>query len=193
MNIPTKSPSPRQPPEKASMESLLHALDAETDALPPAIVDRLASARRQALMRMQNHQNSGNAGPTNVVGNKRAVLIKQNETESATSRLQQFIDACWQNRPVSASLAACCVASLAAILFVNSAQMTSTPTQSIIKTTPQPEQIAIQVPVNSNLSFVKAESFDTDSTELLPIMSSEESLDLVGSVDFLLWLDSQQG
>ncbi|ASJ71234.1 DUF3619 family protein [Granulosicoccus antarcticus] len=193
MNSSDKSPSSRRTPENASMESLLLALDAETDALSPDIVDRLAAARRRAVMRSVSQQIPDKADAIAVARSNQGTLIHQNDPENTIDRLQRHVNTLWQNRPVSASLATCCVASLAAILVINSAQMLSSPTESMIKMTPQSELAANPISADTNISLVKAASLETDSVDLLPIMSSEESLDLVGSVDFLLWLDSQQG
>ena len=59
------------------------------------------------------------------------------------------------------------------------------PTDSI----PIPEPVTL--PTDS--PSLQAAAFETESVDHLQLISSEENLDLMRSVDFLLWLDAQQG
>lgn len=191
MNKTDRTTSPCQTANASSIDSVLLTLNAESDALSSDIVDRLAKARSKALMLSSQSHTSANA--TAIFSGQTSPCGKPLNPDGLVGRFNRLLQTIWNTPQMSASLATCGIASLAAILVANSAWILNDPAEGTPITTQQTELAKPSVNSATENPVMKVVSMETASEQSTPIMVSEENLDLVGSVDFLLWLDSQQG
>ncbi len=187
----------------AAIEQLLEALDLEAASLSSDITGNLATARHQALATTRlgvsdevNLQRSTNQTPRrqNVDSTIRSCAsqlysLPLSWTQSGYSLLRSM-----QVSPVSRTVAAGIgVASLTTLLVLDGPKPQDTRDELVAMASPDRTGISGEQLVQTAPPTLQATTFDTQPDEHLPLINSTDSLDLVGSVDFLLWLDSQQG
>jgi len=169
----------KQRNDNASIEQLLSTLDAEADSLPPEINDSLALARRRSINQMQL-QSAAAHGSTR-------------HRERKTGLIRNAWQSLHCNGPMTTALASVGIASLTTLMVFSGGSMQN-PEQEPVEMglsdgTPTTEPAT---PATGSPSL-QAAAFETESVDHLQLISSEENLDLMRSVDFLLWLDAQQG
>lgn len=187
----------------AAIEQLLEALDLEAASLSSDVTDSLATARHQALANTRLSVSD----KVNLHCSTRHTPRYQNEDSTIRSRASQLA-----RPPLSWKLAAgslfrsmlvspACrtvaagigVASLTTLLVLDGPNPQGTRNELVAMASPDSSAIEGEQLEQTAPPAMQATAFDTQPDEHLPLISSKDSLDLVGSVDFLLWLDSQQG
>lgn len=169
----------KQRNDNASIDQVLAALDAEADSLPPEIGNSLAFRRRQAIRQMQR-QSVAKRG-----------TVRHREPKAG------LIRNAWQtlhcNGPMTTALASVGIASLTTLMIFSGGDMQNS-AQTPVETTPSDNTPLSEAALTQTSSpSLQAAAFETESVDHLQLISSEENLDLMKSVDFLLWLDAQQG
>ena len=178
--------------EMASVDSLLHDLNLEAESLTPEVVDRLATARHRAIMTLQGRPVVTGARARHFIPEYSAIGVGLKTIQATGRSLHQFIKVFFHTRPLSASLATFCLAFLIAMLVFNPPVLQNEQTEQMALASPDSGLLTSNVPDNATDSAFTATTYEYLPAEELSVVASEENLDLVGSVDFLLWLDSQQ-
>ena len=187
----------------AAIEQLLEALDLEAASLSSDITDSLATARHLAIGntrlsvsdKVNLHCSAGhtprplNEDPT--IRSRASQLARPPLSwKLAAGGLFRSMLVSPAFRTVAAGIG---VASLTTLLILDGPKPQDTRDELVAMASPDSPSISGEQLEQTAPPAMQATAFDTPLNEHLPLINSKDSLDLVGSVDFLLWLDSQQG
>lgn len=174
--------------DECIMKEFRPILDEHCDSLSPDVIERLGASRKQALAQLRKNQSD-----TNRVGNGRidqlisGIRQWKGLSDFQPSRLQ--------------GMATCGIAGLAFMLFLGTSQINPLTSEPL---SPNSSELVTSDPLlqTASLSTEESGTTVTESTDSVqapisdaanPPGGSSDSLDLVGSVEFLLWLEAQQG
>lgn len=194
MNKIHTSLSPVRSRGSAPVDSLLRDLNTEAAELPSDVLERLASARHRAVAASPHHRRSTETTLHRLRDARPLSPSPLTGTAQTGHWLRHGLQTFWHSRPMAASMASCCVAALAAVLVVTLAPMQDElrPENSAM-TGPTSVLASRDMAADTATPTIEAASFETPPVATVPDFTSAENLDLLGSVDFLLWLDAQQG
>ena len=186
-----------------AIDQLLEALDLEAASLSPDVTDNLASARHQALttMRLGVTDKTKLHCSVDHTPHLRAVASAARSRASQHPRLpskwelagNSLFPFMYATPAFKTAMAGIGVASLTALLFLDGAEPQETREELVAMATADSSDLPAERLEQTTPTALQATAFDTQPDQHLPLIDSKDSLDLVGSVDFLLWLDSQQG
>ncbi|MGQ7843115.1 hypothetical protein ACUNV4_01470 [Granulosicoccus sp. 3-233] len=165
--------------DSSSIERLLLALDDEADFLSPEITDKLALTRHHIATNAQRRCTTDTG--------------KISHRQRIARHLESIGQTLHGNRPLATALGSIGIASLTTLMVLSVGDMQQNPAPSMDMRYLDSAQTPHQPVTQTDSPSLQAAAFDTEQTDHLHLISSEENLDLVGSVDFLLWLEAQQG